>query len=107
MTTIYNPSTRDWKCPSISEVDAAKNQSDPKNAAPRNWTVPREKFPWWGRISPPGSREGCAAGAAYFAATPAISTKYLGAASRASTVARAGGFAGSIQASHTEFMSSK
>ncbi len=45
--------------------------------------------------------------AAYFAATPAISTKYLGAARRASTVARAGGFAGSIQASHTEFMSSK
>jgi len=40
------------------------------------------------------------AAAAYFAATPAISTKYLGAASRASTVARAGGFAGSIQASH-------
>jgi hypothetical protein len=43
----------------------------------------------------------------YFAATPAISTKYLGAARWASTVARAGGFAGSIQASHTLFMSSK
>ncbi len=43
----------------------------------------------------------------YFAATPAISTKYLGAASLASTVARAGGFAESIQASHTLFMSSK
>ena len=43
----------------------------------------------------------------YFAAMPAISTKYFGAASLASTVARAGGFAGSIQASHTLFMSSK
>jgi len=43
----------------------------------------------------------------YFAAMPAISTKYLGAANLASTVARAGGFAESIQASHTLFMSSK
>jgi hypothetical protein len=43
----------------------------------------------------------------YFAAIPAISTKYFGAARRASTVARAGGFAGSIHASHTLFMSSK
>src|SRR5262249_50068676 len=42
----------------------------------------------------------------YFAATPAISTKYPGAARRASTVARAGGLAGSIQPSHTLFMSS-
>ena len=44
---------------------------------------------------------------AYLAAMPAISTKYLGAARRASTVARAGGFAGSIHESHTLFMSSK
>ena len=41
------------------------------------------------------------------AATAMISTRYLGAASRASTVARAGVLAGSIHASHAEFISPK
>ncbi len=49
----------------------------------------------------------CHVAFAYLAAMPAISTKYLGAARRASTVARAGGLAGSIHESHTLFMSSK
>ncbi len=96
VTMVNNRSPRDWKCPCISEVDAAKNHKNARDATPRNWTVSREKF-----------LSSAPAGLAYFAATPAISTKYLGAARRASTVARAGGFAESIQASHTEFMSSK
>jgi hypothetical protein len=44
---------------------------------------------------------------AYFAAVTMISTLYCGAASRASTVARAGVLPGETQASHTAFISAK
>ena len=43
----------------------------------------------------------------YFAATTMISTVYCGAASLASTVARAGVLPGDTQASHTAFISPK
>ena len=43
----------------------------------------------------------------YFAATTMISTRYCGAASLASTVARAGVLPGDTQASHTAFISAK
>ncbi len=48
---------------------------------------------------------GAAASRTYFAATTMISTLYCGAASLASTVARAGVLPGDTQASHTAFIS--
>src|SRR5712692_8015289 len=107
MTTICNLSARDWKCPpSILEGPCREESEKNEERGTQKLDCSEGKIPLEGPISPPGF-ERTRAEAAYFAATPAISTKYLGAASRASTVARAGGFAGSIQASHTEFMSSK
>jgi hypothetical protein len=55
-----------------------------------------------------GSRRSLVAGGdVYFAATTMISTRYCGAASFASTVARAGVLPGETQASHAAFISAK
>jgi len=45
MAASYELSPRDWKSPSIPEGGRAKKSKNGTEAAPKNWTVPREKFP--------------------------------------------------------------
>src|SRR6266446_2156210 len=58
----YEVSPRDWKSPSIPEGAREKNRENTTEAAPKNWTVPREKFPPVTPMDSPLARDDRASG---------------------------------------------
>src|SRR6266849_6580160 len=58
----YELSPRDWKCSSIPEGGREKKSKNTTEAAPKNWTVPREKFPSVAPIDSPLARDDRARG---------------------------------------------
>src|SRR6266851_1965524 len=58
----YELSPRDWKCSSIPEGGREKKSKNGTEAAPKNWTVPREKFPSVAPIYSPLARDNRARG---------------------------------------------
>ena len=97
-----------WKQPSCPGIAVRRTASLPLAYVPGiHVLLRRTAKTWMAGTSPAMTKNELLRTGAYFAATTMISTRYSGAASPASTVARAGVLPGDTHLSHTAFISAK